>query len=149
MEQDISQEEMSADVGISFATRKNRSSRKKKTFLFQFENKDLVDVINLIAAEKGVNIILPQKPQPKPIDATLTFHVPEKMTINEAWNLLYTILDVAGYTIKPEGDMFAIIRIPDQPAALAAEPMPTFIGTAFDDLPDGDVRIRYVHYLAI
>jgi len=125
----------------------NRSSATKKSFLFQFENKDLVDVINLIAAEKGVNIVLPQKP---PIDPTskLTFNVEEKMTIDEAWNLLYTILDVAGYAIKQQGDMFAIIRIPETSPGIIAEPMPTFIGTAFDDLPDGDVRIRYVHYLS-
>ncbi len=147
MVQDVAQEEIiSPEPGISFNTKKNkRSSRKKKTFLFQFENKDLVDVINLIASEKNINIVLPQKPA---IDAKLTFHAQEKMTIEQAWNLLYTILDVVGYTIKPQGDMFAIIRTPEQPPALAAEPMPTFIGTAFDDLPDGDVRIRYVHYLA-
>jgi len=145
VDNDTPQEEIGADAGPLFDTKNKRSSRKKKSFLFQFENKDLVDVINLIAAEKGVNIVLPQKP---PIDAKVTFYVPEKMTIDRAWNLLYTVLDVAGYTIKPQGDMFAIIRLPDKPEALIAEPMPTFIGTAFDDLPDGDVRIRFVHYLA-
>lgn len=145
IEQDVLQAETNASTTMMSDVKNKRSQKKKKTFLFQFENKDLVDVINLIAAEKGVNIVLPQKP---PIDAKLSFYAQEKMTVNEAWTLLYTILDVAGYTIKPQGDMFAIIRIPDAPATLTAEPMPTFIGTAFDDLPDGDVRIRFVHYLA-
>jgi type II secretion system protein D len=143
-ETETSQEENSAPASISFTTKKRASVNKKKNFLFQFENKDLVDIINLIAAEKGINIVLPQKP---PIDAKITFYVPEKITIDEAWNLLYTILDVAGYAIKPQGDMFAIIRIPETPGSMTAEPMPTFVGTSFDDLPDGDMRIRYIYYL--
>lgn len=151
IEQDIPKAEINTSAVTVPNGKNKRSQKNKKTFLFQFENKDLVDVINLIAAEKGVNIVLPQKP---PIDekdkptTKITFHVQEKMTIDEAWTLLYTILDVAGYTIKPQGDMFAIIRLPEKPEALIGEPMPTFIGTAFDDLPDGDVRIRFVHYLA-
>jgi len=146
IDQDIPQEEMSVDAPISFDTTRNKRRKKKKPFLFQFENKDLVDVINLIAAEKNINIVLPQK-KPDVIDAKITFNVQEKMTIDEAWNLLYTILDVAGYAIKPQGNMFTIIRIPQDSKDIVSEPMPTFIGTPFEDLPDGDVRIRYVHYL--
>ena len=146
-EEPIIQEKSDTTINASKNTIDHGRLANKKTFLFQFQNKDLVDVINLIAAEKDINIVLPQKP---PIDPTskLTFYVEEKMTVDEAWNLLYTVLDVAGYAIKPQGDMFAIIRIPETSPGIISEPMPTFIGTAFDDLPDGDVRIRYVHYLS-
>jgi general secretion pathway protein D len=141
---DFDQEEMIMNAEPIVNTRNKRPFYNKKNFIFQFENKDLVDVINLIAAEKGINIVLPQK---MPIDSKLTFNVEEKMSVDEAWNLLYSILDLAGYTVKEEGDLFVIIRIPDAPGALATEPMPTYIGTPFDELPDGDMRIRYVHYL--
>ncbi|HEB41717.1 MAG TPA: hypothetical protein ENI08_01690, partial [Candidatus Dependentiae bacterium] len=66
----------------------------EQTFMFHYDNEDLVNVINELAAEKEVNVILPQGPNA--INAKLTLHVDKKLSIEQAWELLLTILDVAG-----------------------------------------------------
>ncbi len=51
-EEPIIQEQSDTTINASKNTIDHGRLANKKTFLFQFQNKDLVDVINLIAAEK-------------------------------------------------------------------------------------------------
>lgn len=111
---------------------------------FQFDNEDLTSVINTIAAAKDVNIILPQGGKAIS-NAKITFKLDQDIPVEHAWQLLHTLLDVAGYSIKSQGSMYAIIQ---NSADIYREPMPTFIGTPIDDLPASDQWIRCVTYLA-
>ena len=115
----------------------------EQTFMFHYDNEDLVNVINELAAEKEVNVILPQGPNA--INAKLTLHVDKKLSIEQAWELLLTILDVAGFTVVPKNGFLMIVK---NSAAISREPLPTYIGTKPEQLPDNDQRIRYLYYLA-
>jgi len=113
------------------------------TFMFHYENEDLVNVINELTAQKEVNVILPQGPNA--INAKLTLQIDKKFNIEQAWELLLTILDVAGFTVVPRNGLLSIVK---NTTAISREPLPTYIGTKPEQLPDNDQRIRYLHYLA-
>ena len=115
----------------------------EKTIVFHYDNEDLVNVINELAAQKEVNVILPQGPNV--INVKLTLHVDKKLNLEQAWELLLTILDVAGFSVVPKNDLFMILK---NTKAISREPLPTYIGTKLDQLPDNDQRIRYLYYLA-
>lgn len=128
-------------------TNKTEAISKKnveKTIQFNFTDENLVDVINQLAAEKDANIVLPMGVNA--IASKLTLHVEEKMTLDEAWTLLYTILDVAGYSlISKTNNMFIIVK---NSKLITKEPLPIYINIPPEKLPDSDERIRYLYYLS-
>lgn len=122
---------------------KKRKKTPKKTILFRYANEELVDIINALAAQKCVNILLPQGADA--IKNKVTFSVEEKVSLNEAWELLAIILDLAGYSRLAQENMFVIKKSTD---TITREPCPLFIGTKPEDLPDTEQQIRYLYYLA-
>lgn len=114
-----------------------------KTINFNYENEELINVINYLASLKEVNVILPQGGNA--IKEKLTLHVEKKLTLDEAWDLLLTILDVADYSMEPKKDMFMVVK---NSKNISREPMPIYIDTNPEKLPNTDQRIRYLYYLA-
>src|SRR5690606_3326281 len=110
---------------------------------FNYENEDLVNIINTFAQLKNINIILPQA---DPINTKITLHLEKKLTLTQAWELLETILDNAGFTMVPNGNTTRIIKNPGRD--ISREPMPTYIGVSLDQVPKTDQYIRYLYYLA-
>jgi len=110
---------------------------------FRFKDADLVDIINLIAAEKNVNIILPMGATA--IKSKVTINIEERVTIDEAWDLLYTILDVAGYNMLPKGNMFSVVKTDPN---IAREPMRILISEPIENIPDTDEMITYLAYFS-
>ena len=74
----------------------------------------------------------------------ISWHLDKKVTIDEAWNLLATILDVAGYSIVPKESYYEIVK---NSPAISHQPMPLYIGMNYKNLPASDQRIRYLYYL--
>ena len=118
------------------------SIQPEKTIILDYDNQDLVSIINALAAKKGINIVLPQGPNA--INVKVTLHMDKKLSINEAWDQLYTILDVAGYSIIPKKDMFVIVK---NSAAISRESLSIYIDTPTKDLPSSEERIRFLKYL--
>ncbi|TET06139.1 hypothetical protein E3J79_02955 [Candidatus Dependentiae bacterium] len=116
----------------------------EKIISFHYDNEDLVDVINSLASLKEVNVVLPEGPNA--ITSKLTFHIAEKVTLEQAWDLLYTILDVAGYSMAERVHNTFVIRRTNK--EVTKEALPIYIGVAPDDLPDTDKRIRYLYFLS-
>src|SRR3989304_9479774 len=81
-----------------FAVYAEPSNTMTQKISFNYQNEDLVNVINYIASQKNINVILPMRPDDK-INAKLSWHLDKKVTLTEAWNLLGTILAMAGYSI--------------------------------------------------
>ncbi|HRN78371.1 MAG TPA: secretin N-terminal domain-containing protein [Candidatus Dependentiae bacterium] len=123
-------------------TKQDKKRNNKKTFLFQYKDEDLINIINLIAAEKNINVVLPQGGNA--IQAKVTLDIEKKLSLQEAWNILLTVLEVAGFSMVPKDDIYSIV--PTSPT-IGKEPLPVFIGTNIKDLPNSDQRIRFVHYL--
>ena len=121
----------------------NNTEQEEATILFSFENEDLTNIINTFAHTKGVNIIFPQA---DPINTKITLHIDKRLTINECWDLLGTVLDVAGFTMVPHQNNIRIVKNPGK--EISREPMPTYIGVNLEELPKTDQYIRYLYYLA-
>lgn len=119
------------------------NKNKKKKIEFKYENEDLVNVINFIASQMGINIILPHAADA--INVKLTLSLPNKITLAEAWKLLHTILDAAGYTIVPKADVFMIVQTGK---SIYKQTLATYIGVTPDQLPASDETIRYLYYLS-
>ncbi|MFZ5953814.1 MAG: hypothetical protein ACOYT8_01800 [Candidatus Dependentiae bacterium] len=116
---------------------KQKKNRKRK-ISFYFDNEDLVDIINLMSAEKRINVVLPKEP----INQKVTLHIEEKLTLSEAWDIFQTLLNIAGYNIVPHAGNYQIIKTtPD----LIRESLPLYVGVL---PPDTDQPVRYLHYLS-
>jgi general secretion pathway protein D len=114
-----------------------------KTVRFDYDNEDLIDIINEIAALKDVNIVLPMGANA--ITSKVTLNLEEPLSIDEAWNALETILDIAGYSLIPRGSMYAIVK---NSKVITKEALPLYIGTEPSKIPQTDERIRFMYYLS-
>jgi general secretion pathway protein D len=115
----------------------------KRKFDINFESADLIDVINRFSTESGKNILIPTGANE--IKSKLTLKVDERVTVEQAEKLLYTVLDVAGYSLIKRLDGFAVVKNDNN---IARSVLPIFIGVSPDELPDTDERIRYFYYFS-
>lgn len=113
------------------------------TISFNYNNEPLVNIINFIAQEKKINIIMPQGAAS--IKEKTTYVNESLLTVDQAWELLITLLDIADYMVVVRNNEYQIIK--KTPEALR-EPMPLFIGVKADKLPITDETIRYLCYLS-
>lgn len=119
---------------------------KKSLISFNYNGQDLITVINDIAARKKINFILPQGEDAKTLAAAkLTLSFENEISLDKAWQLLQTALDLAGFSIMPKGNMYLIVKNSD---TTATEPAPLYIDVPASELPDSQQRIRYIAYLA-
>jgi general secretion pathway protein D len=126
-----------------YPSHSSKRSNKKK-ISFDYVGKPLVDIINELAALKELNILLPQGTLA--ITTKVTYSVPHKITVDQAWKELIMLLDLAGYTIRPEGDLLAIVKTTDNPN-LNREPFSLYIDRPLTDLPNSEEIIRALFYL--
>lgn len=118
------------------------TEKESPDFNFNYDNEDIVTIVNQLAALKDLNVILPQGDI---LNAKVTLHIEKKITLTQAWDLLNTLLDIAGFFIIPQGSTIRIVRSGKE---ISREPMPTYIGVHPNDLPNNDQPIRYLYYLA-
>jgi len=114
-----------------------------RTIDFKFKDADLVDVINYLASEKNVNVILPMGAMA--IKSKLNINMAERLSIEEAWDLLHTVLDISGYSMLPKGNMFSIVKTDPN---IAREPMQIYVSTPIKQIPNTDERIIYLAYFS-
>ncbi|HEV2601523.1 MAG TPA: hypothetical protein VGT41_04440 [Candidatus Babeliales bacterium] len=121
------------------------TSSSDATIYFQYENEDITNIINMLAAEKKVNIILPTGSNSLEANKIkVTLFIKNPLTLDEAWSILYTLLDVTGYTMVPKNDMYVIMK---NSKLIAKEPIPLYVATPIDRIPNTDQPIRYLYYL--
>lgn len=128
------------------AKKRGKKTAPKKNITIDYTDEALIDVINAIAAKKQINIVLPIKEQLEQLSkCKVTVHLKEKLTLEEAWSFLITLLDFEGYSLIKEADIYEIVK---NSKDINREPLPLYIGTEVDQLPDTDQRIRYIYYLS-
>jgi general secretion pathway protein D len=123
------------------STSKSRHLRKQ-LISFNFNNEDLTTIINFIASKLEINFILPLPPNN--IQAKVSLHHQKKVSIEEAFTMLSTLLNVAGYGMTPRGQGTYLVNKTDNNTSRDA--LPTFIGIPPKDLPSSDQIIRYVYF---
>ncbi len=135
---------MSQENGTPKKKARNRKNAHAKKMNFVFENEGIVDAVNTIAAHKEANILLPVK------DADfekikVNFDSVTDVTVDQAWNFLQILLDLSGYTMVQENDLWKIIK---KDKTMNREPLPIFVGMTPEDLPESEDRIRYVYFFS-
>lgn len=116
---------------------------KKEHIHFNYNEKELVDIIHELAAKKEVNIVFPVGSQA--ITSKVTIHIEKPISLDEAWNQLYTLIDLAGYTLINKDALYTIVKSGKE---TSKEPLPIYVGVIPEKLPDSDKRIRYLYYLS-
>jgi len=117
-----------------------KKSPKKETVFFNYANEDIGNIINQLAAIKRINVIFPQPPNK--LQGKVNFVKPDEITIDEAWNILITILNQAGYTISQQADGFYKIF---KNEIATREPLPFFVND-INNIPNSDQRIRFIYF---
>ena len=117
--------------------------KQKNTFKFKYADESLIDVVNAIAQQKGVNVLVPIMTDE--IKTKVTISIDEKMSIDQAWQLLILILDISGYSLIPKPGGYAIVKTTLQ---VSKEPLPLYIGVPYERLPNTDQRIRAMFFLS-
>lgn len=129
-------------------TKPKKSSKKKKKedeklIAFDFKDEKLVNIINLIAAEKGINIILPQGNDA--IKTTISFSQKKKITLSQAEKYMYQFLELAGYMMHPTDGFFVIAKKADNTEG--REPVNLYISVPPHELPQSSETIRAMYFL--
>jgi len=129
------------------------SIKTEETVPFTFKKEKLTTIIDFLTKKRGINYILPQRPADAEDfkNQLITFTPKSKeITIDVAWNLATLFLELSGFSwfLKKEG-LYEIIPTGKKPdSGIFKEPLPMYVGTKPEDLPNSDDRIRYVYYLA-
>ncbi len=112
---------------------------KPKEIFLNFENADLASFVHYIAQLKNINLI----PDPKIAGNKISLTIRKPLTIEGAWNIFLTVLEMSNFSIVKVGPVHKIIP----KAQKLTEPLPTYINVAADTLPDSDLTIRFVTFL--
>lgn len=112
---------------------------EKKDIYLNFENADLLSFVNWLAELKKINIIPDKSMEGSKISLTIR----EPLSVDGAWNISQTVLDMAGFAIIQKGDVHIIIPKDKK----LNQPLPAYINTPYTQLPDSDETIRYVLFL--
>lgn len=129
---------------LSQNKRRAKKTAAKKNITIDYVDEELIDVINDIASKKQANIILPIK-QDQLIKGKVTVHLNGKLSIDEAWSFLITLLDFDGYSLIQKADTYEIIK---NTKDINRESLPLYIGIEPEKLPNTDQRICYILYLS-
>lgn len=111
-----------------------------------YVDEDILDIINDLSAKKDVNVIVPTGASA--LKVKVNFKLPYKETIDGAWDLLLTFLDMAGYAMLPKNGMYIITKKTKEvfDAKHARQPARLFIDTPPEQLDATDERITYLYY---
>lgn len=114
-----------------------RNIENRSQFIIDYVDKDLDFVLKEIATFKGINLLIPQENQK--INAKITLHLSQKLTLDQAWNLVLEGLSIAGYSLREQQDVFTVIRNTN----FASENLPIYINQT---PPNNEMPVRYLYY---
>ena len=115
---------------------------KEPRMRIDFDNEDLISIINQYAEKREINVILPQGPLA--ITQKVTFRLPEKVPLSVAGNYIRTFVELAGYTMRTVGDTIEIVKLDPNSSRSS---LPLYINVPPDQLPANQL-IRAIYYLA-
>jgi general secretion pathway protein D len=114
-----------------------------KKYSFDFNDVPLVDVLHTFAAEKKINILLPQGSQA--LTTKIKYSLPYKVTLDQAWEEINKIIDLIGYTWEIKSDHYTLLKIDPN---IQRESLPLFINPPLESLPDNGQVVEAIFYLS-
>src|SRR5262252_528976 len=95
-----------------------------RTISFNLRNADIVQVINLISELTGKSFLVDDKVRGK-----VTIIAPKPVTLDEAYQVFLSVLEIQGFTVVPQGPIIKIIPsrdVKDNPIPTAIDGQHTF-----------------------
>ncbi len=133
---------VTAPVSVPAPTEQASESKKQDGNIYlNFEDTSLESVFNYLAEQKKINVA----PHKDMADVKVSLTTRKPMTLDQAWDVLLTLLEMHGYSVINVDNLYRIVSS----NANGQEPLPTYsskTGTSPDDLPDSDLVIRYIYY---
>lgn len=122
--------------------------KESEKIAINFVGTDITEIITEFAGKLNVNVILPTGANE--LKVKVDFVLPHKITIDEAWSFLQTLLDMSGYSLLPKGDMYIIIKNGKDVFDIKNSRQPTrlFVNTDINKLAETDERITYIYYFS-
>lgn len=124
--------------------KKKRHKKKKKeeaNIWLNFENASLGRILDYLAEQKNINIY----PHEDLSAITVSLTTRQPLTLERAWNVLLTLLEMNGFSIIKVDKLYRIISNKDNQQF----PLPIFSsmnGIEPEQLPDNDSVIRYIYF---
>lgn len=124
---------------------------EKDIIEFHFEDAGLDQLVSQIEQLFNITFISDEMLEPLPEGGRairgnkISFKTQEALTKQQVWNLFLVFLRLAGFSIVPQPNP-RIYRIVLNDAVNKA-PVPSFIGTDPENLPDNDQVIRYIYFV--
>lgn len=127
-----------------------------ETIEFKFENATLKSVIDYFAEHFNITFLLDDSLTPAPAGSkpvlgnTVSFTTNKPFSKKDAWSIFTSFLDLAGLTIIP-GPSPRVLKIaptdPKSPLSPGKNPLPLYIDTKLEELPNDDTVIRYIVFI--
>ena len=101
---------LTAGSGLAAQSTQGPSRQTNNAALVSLDFKDieLTDLVQTISELTGKNFVYDDQ-----VKGKATIISPKKLTLDEAYNLFLTVLNVKGYTVVPSGEVNKIISIKD------------------------------------
>lgn len=118
---------------------------------FNFENADLINLVKQVELIFDISFLSDDAIEPLLKGARaikgnkLTFKTQHPLTRTQAWELFVTFMQIAGLSVVKHA-LPRTYRITNLESARKM-PMPSFIGSAYTELPDSDELIRFVYFI--
>jgi general secretion pathway protein D len=116
------------------------SQETLKSIVIDYKDTPLASIVNEFAARKEINILLPSAG----IKEKVTLRLDKKVSPDQAWSLLQTILEAADYVLVPKNNMLVVMK---NSKTIPQEPLTIYLNIPYQELPNNDAPIRYIHYL--
>lgn len=104
-----------------------------------FENSSLANVVNYMAELKNINLL----PDKSLADVKVSLTIREAQTVEGAWKIFLTLLEVSGYSIVEVDGLHKVLPKDKK----LTEALPSYINVPYTTLPDSDLTVRYVMFL--
>ena len=88
------------------STRTEKDQNKDKKVSFNFVDVDISAVVKFISEVTGKNFVFDDR-----VKGTITIIAPSKLSVDDAFNLFTSVLELKGFTIIPSGKIYKIVPI--------------------------------------
>lgn len=115
--------------------------KKEPTLYLNFDNASLASVLNYLTDRQNVDII----PHPDLQNVKVSLLSREPMTLSQAWDTLYLLLEANGFSIVTVNGVNRVVPM----ASLQQNPLPCLSsakGVEPEDLADDNKRVRYIYF---
>ncbi len=118
---------------------KPAEEKERNDIYLNFENSSLANVVNYMAELRNINLL----PDKALADIKVSLTIREPLTVDGAWNIFLTLLEVSGFSIVEVGGLHKVMPKDKK----MTEALPIFINVPYTTLPDSDLTVRYVMFL--